>query len=370
MFTASLFSSISPAVVLAAALILAGCHPAQQEDPRTRLPLVRVATVQSGGQAELSFTGVVTARVQSDLGFRVAGKIVERLVDAGQLVKKGEPLMRIDPTDLALASLAQTGVVEAARARALQTAADEKRYGDLVAAGAVSASAYDQIKAAADSAKAQLGAAEAQASVVRNEAAYAVLPADADGVVMETLGEPGQVVAAGQTVVRLARSGPREAVIDLPETVRPALGSSGRAVVFTEAGGQGSATLRQLSAAANPQTRTYEARYVLDGPAASAALGSTVTIRIPDSRARAVVQVPLSALHDQGQGPGVWIVAGDEPAVSWRRVEIASLSAETAAISGGLNGGESYVALGAHLLHQGDRVRTIAQGTVQEGAAQ
>lgn len=350
---------------IAAALILAGCHSAQSDDPRTQVPLVRVATVQDGAQAERSFTGVVIARVQSDLGFRVSGKIVERLVDAGQVVKKGDRLMRIDPTDLALASLAQTGVMEAARARALQTAADEKRYGDLVVAGAVSASAYDQIKAAADSAKAQLSAAEAQASVVRNEAAYAALLADADGVVMETLGEPGQVVAAGQTVVRLARSGPREAVIDLPETIRPAIGSAGRATVFTEAGGQGSATLRQLSAAANPQTRTFEARYVLEGSAALAPLGSTVTIQIPDSRAGAVVQVPLSAIHDRGQGPGVWIIDGTEPQVAWRRVEIASLSAETAAVSGGLKNGERYVALGAHLLQQGDHVRTASQGAVQ-----
>jgi RND family efflux transporter MFP subunit len=182
---------------------------------------------------------------------------------------------------------------------------------------------------------------------------------------METLAEPGQVVAAGQSVVRLARSGPREAVIDLPETIRPAIGSAGHATVFTEAGGQGSAMLRQLSVVANSQTRTFEARYVLEGAAALAPLGSTVTIRISDSRAGAVVQVPLSAIHDQGRGPGVWIIAGTEPQVTWRRIEIASLSAETAAVSSGLNTGERYVALGAHLLHQGDRVRTAAQGAAQ-----
>src|ERR1700761_1514792 len=163
-------------------------------DRRVGAQLVRVATAGSTGQGDRAFTGIVSARVQSDLGFRVPGKIVERLVDTGQTVRKGQPLMRIDRTDLALATVAQAGSVEAARARALQTAADEKRYRDLVSAGAVSASAYDQAKAAADAARAQLDAAEAQAGVARNQAGYSVLLADADGVVVETLAEPGQVV--------------------------------------------------------------------------------------------------------------------------------------------------------------------------------
>jgi RND family efflux transporter MFP subunit len=299
--------------------------------------------------------------VQSDLGFRVGGKVVERLVDAGQAVKIGQPLLRIDPTDLRLASIAQSGTVEAARARALQTAADEKRYGDLVSAGAVSASAYDQAKAAADAAKAQLGAAEAQANVVRNEATYAVLVADADGVVMETLAEPGQVVGAGQTVVRLARSGPREAVIDLPETIRPAIGSVATTTVFSDASKSGAATLRQLSAVANAQTRTFEARYVLQGAAATAPLGSTVTIQLADNRAGNVVQIPLSAIYDEGKGPGVWIIEGAEPQVTWRPVELEGIGEEMAMVSSGLKTGEQFVALGAHLLHQGMRVRSVAK---------
>ncbi|MEC3909163.1 efflux RND transporter periplasmic adaptor subunit [Sphingobium sp. CR2-8] len=199
---------------------LAGCDRAES-DPRTQPPLVRVATSSLASAATREFTGIVAARVQSDLGFRVGGKVIERLVDAGQVVRRGQPLMRIDLTDLALATRASQGTVEAARARALQTAADEKRYRDLVGAGAVSASAYDQAKAAADLARAQLTAAQAQANVTRNETNYGVLLADADGTVVETLAEPGQVVAAGQTVVRVARSGPREALVQLPETVRP-----------------------------------------------------------------------------------------------------------------------------------------------------
>jgi len=180
-------------------LALSACSDAtSSNDPRTQIPLVRVGTVEPAVQAERSFTGIVAARVQSDLGFRVPGKILERLVDTGQAVKHGEPLMRIDPTDLRLATRAHDEAVAAATARARQTAEDEARYRDLVSPGAVSASAYDKVKAAADSARAELKAARAQANVAHNEMGYAVLLADSDGVVVETLAEPGQVVSAGQ----------------------------------------------------------------------------------------------------------------------------------------------------------------------------
>lgn len=334
-------------------LALAACGHAEA-DPRNGPQLVRAATAGTAGEVEHSFSGIVSARVQSDLGFRVAGKIVERLVDTGQAVRKGQPLMRIDRTDLALATVAQSGSVEAARARALQTAADEKRYRDLVSAGAVSASAYDQARAAADAARAQLAAAQAQAGVARNEASYSVLVADADGIVVETLAEPGQVVAAGQTVVRLARAGAREAVIALPETLRPAIGSTARATTFT-GDRSGTARLRQLSNAADPRTRTYEARYVLEGAAARAPLGSTVTVEITEAQGPGIQQIPLAAIHDNGKGPGVWVIRGNQ--VHWRRVQLASLGEETVAISGGLRPGERFVALGAHLLHDGEAVR-------------
>jgi len=351
--------------LIVATLALSACSKAPA-DPRVGPQLVRVAVAGTGGISQREFTGVVSARVQSDLGFRVPGKIVQRLVDTGQTVHRGQPLMRIDRTDLALATVAQSGTVAAARARALQTAADEKRYRDLVSAGAVSASAYDQAKAAADAARAQLAAAQAQAGVARNEAGYSVLLADAGGVVVETLGEPGQVVAAGQTVVRLANAGPREATINLPETVRPAIGSTASASVFA-APAAGTARLRQLSSAADPQTRTFEARYVLEGPAANAPLGATVTIGLTDPKAQWAMQVPLAALYDNGHGPGVWIVGGRPLKVAWRPVRIVALGEESATIGGGIRPGERFVALGAHLLHQGEAVR-VAEN--QPAAAQ
>lgn len=338
--------------------VLAACTDAASSsaDPRTQPPLVRTDVVEISVQSKRSFTGIVAARVQSDLGFRVPGKVLERLVDAGQTVKRGQALLRIDPTDLKLAVRAHEEAVAAARARARQTADDEARQRGLVAMGAVSVSAYDRAKAAADAARAELSAAEARADVARNEAGYAVLLADADGVVVETLAEPGQVVGAGQVVVRVAHAGRREAIIELPETLRPAIGSTGQATLYGS-GLTGSAKLRQLSDAANRQTRTFEARYVLEGRLADAPLGSTISIQVSDGRPAPALQVPIGAIFDPGKGPGVWLVEGETPRVTWRAVQIAGLSSEAASVVGNLEAGDRVVALGAHLLHEGQHVR-------------
>lgn len=341
-------------------LALVGCGDTSgTDDPRTRPPLVRAATVVSVDDASRAFTGVVVARVQSDLGFRVQGKILERLVDTGQTVKRGQPLMRLDPVDLRLQAQAQQQAVAAARARAKQAAADEVRYRGLVAAGAVSASAYDQIKAAADTARAELSAAQAQANVAQNATGYAVLLADADGVVVDTLAEPGQVVSAGQPVVRLARAGQREAIVQLPETLRPAPGSEAQATLYGTGKQSSPAKLRLLSDAADPVTRTFEARYVLEGALAGAPLGSTVTLHLAeDKTAHQVMQVPLAAIYDPGKGPGVWSISGKPARVSWRSVQVLGLGDDAARVTGSLKPGEQVVALGAHLLHDGEAVRT------------
>ncbi|NER60386.1 efflux RND transporter periplasmic adaptor subunit [Pseudomonas sp. MAFF212428] len=340
-------------------IVLVACGDSSvNQDPRNKPPLIRAATVQQSSETGRSFTGVVVARTQSDLGLRVSGKILERLVDTGETVKRGQPLMRIDPIDLQLQARAQQETVASARALAKQTADDEARYRGLVAAGAVSASRYDQIKAAADSAKAQLSAAQAQADVARNATGYAVLLADANGVVMDTLAEPGQVVSAGQPVVRLARAGQREAVVHLPETLRPAPGSTAQARLYGNSGAAVAAKLRLLSEAADAATRTFEARYVLDGALANAPLGSTITLTIAEGKsATQVLQVPIAALYDPGNGTGVWVVAGEPAKVSWRPVQVIGIDDEAARVAGKLTAGEQVVALGAHLLSDGQQVR-------------
>ena len=348
------------AAVTSAALGLTGCKSsASAGDPRTETKLVEIAKVAPAVPAERSYTGIVRARVQSNLTFRVPGKIVARLVDTGQEVRKGQPLMRIDRTDYAHAIAVQVGNVAAARARLTQAAADEERYRQLVSSGAVSRSAFDQAKAAADSARALLEAATAGLKVAQDEGRYSTLVADADGTIIETLAEPGQYVAAGQVVLELAHAGPREAAIDLPETVRPAIGSTAEARLY---GGTTvvPAHLRQLSDAADPLTRTFEARYVLEGPAARAPLGATVAVYLSASPPSADMSVPLGAIDDEGEGSGVWIYDRAGSSVSFRRVHVVQLGGETAIVGSGVRVGEPIVALGGHFLYRGERVR-VAQ---------
>ncbi|WP_373764174.1 efflux RND transporter periplasmic adaptor subunit [Delftia acidovorans] len=365
---------LSIAAVGALSLALAACGKSPPPDPRTQPPLVRTTLVAPGNAPERVFTGTIAARVQGDLGFRVAGKVLERLVDTGQTVRRGQALLRLDPVDLKLATQAQQEVVAAARARAQQTSDEEQRYRDLQGTGAVSALAHEQIKAAADAARAQLRAAEAQAAAALNASRYAELLADADGIVMETLAEPGQVVSAGQVVVRLAHAGRREAVVQLPETLRPALGSAAQARLFGREDVVIPARLRQLSDVADRATRTFEARYVLDaGAAASAPLGSTVTLRIGGTSTatatatstststatatagKATLQVPIGAILDEGKGAAVWVVQGDQ--VRRQPVTVVQVQDGNAQVVGALGLGERIVALGAHLLSEGAQVR-------------
>lgn len=358
-------SILTIAVITALPLVLTACGEGKKSDPRTEAPLVRTVTINEAVAESRSFTGVVAARVESYLGFRVSGKVMKRLVDTGQTVKKGQVLMQIDPIDLKLAAHAQLESVVAAKARAKQAADDEARFSDLRGTGAISASAYDQVKAASDTAAAQLSAAEAQAEVARNATHYANLVADADGTVVETLAEPGQVVSAGQIVVRLAHAGAREAIIQLPETLRPSLGSHGQATLFGRSNVASVATLRQLSDAADPTTRTYEARYVLSGELQNTPLGSTVTIKVADEPfvSKKGLQVPIGALFDAGNGTGVWSVTGEPAKVSWRPVTVLNIDDDSARVSGQIKQGDQIVALGAHLLHEGEQVRVSAPVT-------
>ncbi|WP_338338990.1 efflux RND transporter periplasmic adaptor subunit [Xanthomonas euvesicatoria] len=351
---------VSTALVLSS--LLTACS-SRSEDPRTTPPSVRVAQAVPAETAQQSYSGVIAARVQSDLGFRVAGKVAARLVDAGDSVKRGQVLMRLDAQDYALASRQATEQAQAARAAAQQASAEERRLRDLVSAGAVSALAYERAKAEMDSTQARFAALQAQVAMSRNQEGYVVLVADSDGTVMETSGEPGQVVAAGQTVVRLAQQGPREAVVHLPETVRPAIGTQGHAVLFD--GRTGTARLRQLSDTADSTTRTYQARFVLSDAAAEAPLGATVSVQLDSNPVAATgLKIPLGALHTSPTGPGVWVLA-EQDKVKWRPVHVQALGADTAILSAGLSKGERIVALGAHLLRAGQQVRPMVEDVKQ-----
>lgn len=342
----------------AACVLLAACSGPAPAPPAE--PVVETAlAIADGAVSGLAYTGTIHARREATLAFRVPGKIIQRLVDAGAQVRAGQPLFRLDTRDLGLAASAAADKVRAAEADAARTAADEARLRPLVATGAIAPLAYDGARAARDAAAANLSAARAAAASAANQRGYGVLTADADGVVTEVLAEEGQVVAAGTPVLRLARSGAREALVAIPETALAALPKSAQAAVYGAAAPL-AATLREVAGAADPLTRTFAARYVLAGPPERAPLGATVTIRLPGAGSNtpaATTRVPLGALVDLGKGPGVWVIAPDRT-VRFRSVRPLRLTEEDALLpAAALPPGTRIVALGGHLLQAGQKVR-------------
>ncbi|WP_347557340.1 efflux RND transporter periplasmic adaptor subunit [Robbsia sp. KACC 23696] len=339
---------------------IAACSQSHPADPRVDPPLVESWTVKPAGTADRSFTGVVSARVESGLGFRVNGKIIQRYVDVGQHVRRGDALMRLDPADLALAVAAQQGVVEAAKARSVKADADLARLHGLVQQGAISAQDYDLSVEAARIAKAQLAATLAQSDLARNADKYGILRADSDGFVVSRAADVGQVVAAGQTVLTVAQDGPHEALVNLPENVHPALGSTASASLYGSSQDAFPAQLRELSRSGDAVTRTYAARYVLTGAGAAAPLGSTVTVSLPQTDSSSDMIVPLGALYDRGKGPGVWQIGADSR-LMFRPVSVKSLGSEMATISSGLTTGEKVAAIGTHQLTDNEQIRIASE---------
>ncbi|MDK9706244.1 MAG: efflux RND transporter periplasmic adaptor subunit [Desulforhopalus sp.] len=328
--------------------------------------LVRSFTVMSIQGSAAEYTGVIHARTESHLGFRVPGKIIEKLVKDGDHVKRGQALMRLDPTDLKLAAAVAREAVEAARAQNNLALADGRRLRKLVAMEAASVQEYDRAKSSADATTAQLKAAVAHSAQLENQVDYAVLKAEADGVIMETPADVGQVVGAGTVVIRLAHDGAREAVVNLPEgEAKVAKKFRAVAKLYADQDQTFPAQLRELSAMADPLTRTYQARYTLSGAGENAPLGATVTVHLDGKETDGAVklyEIPIGALYDGGTGTSVWVVKKnpDTSIVSRQSVEVAKLGSETALISKGLKPGERILALGAHLVTEGEQVKIIA----------
>jgi RND family efflux transporter MFP subunit len=354
--------------VLAAALLVGGGgvlamragHPAEAEAPR---PLtvgrpVLVATVAPAARPANAYTGVVAARTDSGLGFRVGGKIVERRVDPGDRVARGDTLLVLDVEDFALQLRAAQSRVRAAESQLRQAQDDERRFRQLAANGAESQRTLELATTSLRVAQAEAAAARAEASQIENRRSYSTLRADGDGVITEVRVDRGQVVAEGQIVVRLAHDGAREAVVDIPETQLARASSRARAFAFGDSKQVVDAALRELSAAADPVTRTFRARYVLAGDGASFPIGSTVTVRLDSEGASDLSRVPIGALHDPGDGAGVWRIDADGR-VRFVRVRVVELAQEHALVASGVAVGDSVVALGAHLLHEGDLVRPV-----------
>ena len=344
---------------LALLMALSGCN--SKADSAAQVPASRpvmAANVEAAGTQQSAYTGVVAARTQSDLGFRVSGKVIERKVDPGQHVSRGDTLLVLDIGDFELALRSAKNRVNAAQAQLRQRRDDENRYQRLASTGAVSRQIFDQSATHLRVAEAELAAAQSDASQIENRRTYSVLKADGDGIITDVLADRGQVVAEGQIVARLAHDGAREAIVNLPENQRDQAAQKALAFPFGAPAQAVSATLRELSASADPITRTYRARYVLQGAVERFALGSTITVRLQGNGQATQTRVPIGALQDAGQGPGVWLI-NDDNTLTFAPVKVARLGQEDALLDSGVVPGQTIVALGAHLLHSGDKVRLL-----------
>jgi RND family efflux transporter MFP subunit len=305
--------------------------------------------------------GTVRARVEADQGFRIAGKVAERLVQAGDRVKKGQVLARIDASDLSLQRETAEAELAAAKASERSAAAELGRVTELRQKGWSTEQILDRQRAALEEATGRRLRAEGSVELARNAQSYSELKAEADGIVLSASLEPGQVVAAGQGVFRLARDGDREAQVAVPEQDIDDLPKArAEASLWTDPTQSRRALLRELSPSADPATRTFQARFSLPDLAADAPLGMTVTVSLKPEGETRLARVPLSALLNEGKGVEVYVVNGDGE-LKRRSVEIRSLEAREALVVGGLSDGDQVVILGIHTLKPGQRVRAVTE---------
>src|SRR5437764_7828717 len=301
MFVRSVLSSyyrlLTGAMLALAVIALTGCNEIVAEKAAPGRPVL-VATVHYEAETpERSFVGTIKRRIKTDIGVRVPGKVAKRLVGVGESVDVGQPLATLDEVDLKLQAEQADAELHAATGVLAQAAAAETRAKDLRVKGWTTDAQLDQAKAAADEARARLNRAERSVDLTKNSLSYATLVADSRGVVTATLVEPGQVVAAGQTAIRVARFGEKEAVVAIPETLLGrAKEGSASVTLWSEPNKKYAAKLREIAPTADPATRTYLAKFSLPGADDRVSLGMTATLTLADSATQRVARRPLSAL--------------------------------------------------------------------------
>ncbi|OQW90320.1 MAG: efflux transporter periplasmic adaptor subunit [Rhodoferax ferrireducens] len=342
--------------IASASLLLACSKPAPPEEP---IRAVKVVTV--GVQpvtATLEYAAEVRARVESRLGFRVGGKLIERAVEPGQAVKAGQVLARLDPQDLKLAAEAANAQVAAARTNRDLAAADFKRYQALKEQNFISGAELERRETTLKAAQAQFDAVQSQGAAQANQAGYANLVADRAGVVTAVLAEVGQVVAAGTPVVQLAQDGARDVVFAVPEDKVAGIKVGSPVAVRAWAGNEVmSATVREVAASADPVTRTFAVKAAL--PSGSVwALGSTVSV-LPaglQHTGAQVIKLPTTALRREGQSTVVWVLDSATMTVRLQPVQVATADGNEVVIASGLTPGLQVVAAGVHVLTPGQKV--------------
>ena len=351
-------------IAMVAALAACDGGTPQAEVPRTVL-VVQPGKLGGGDVATAAFAGEVRALQESTLAFRVGGNLSRRLVDAGDHVRQGQVLAELDPGDQVQQANAARAQLAAAEADLARARGDLARYRKLLDGQLVSRSTYDAQLAAFRAAEGHANAARAQAAMAGNQAAYTRLRAPRDGVIASRQAEAGQVVAAGQPIFVMAGDSGREVAIDLPEShIRDFHTGQAAVVELWNAPGQRlPARIREIAAAADPQTRTYAARVALESPAgADVALGQSARVFIADSVHSDGLRVPLAAIQRGATGASsVWVLDAAQQ-VRLRPVQLGAFGEESVPVLSGVAAQDWVVAGGGHLLREGETVRAVDRG--------
>jgi len=348
------------ALTLAAGLALAGCG--KDAPPPEDVRPVNVIKVQQAPSAqEATYTGDVRARYETALGFRVGGKLVARNVEVGSVVKRGQVLASLDPSDFRLNIEAQRSQLAAAEADYLQARDELERYRNLFQQKFVSAAEFDRRQNAYNVAKARFEQAQAQLGVSQNQSAYTALRADQDGIVTGLSAEVGQVVAAGQEVMRVAQLDEKEVLVSVPESRLEELRRARNVTISLWAAPDAvfKGRIREVSPAADPVTRTYAVKVTILDPTPRIQLGMTANVSLEQGGSASVVRLPLAALYNQGEKPAVWVVDPKTGTVALRPVSVARYTQDAVEISAGLAPGDVVVRAGVHKLTAGQKVRVL-----------
>lgn len=347
---------------LAACALLSACAPPPPAPMAP--PAVLVRSIGAGGpvQALQVFTGEVRARVETELAFRIGGKLVERRVDAGARVVRGAELARLDAQDARLAAGAAQAAAAAAGAELALAQSEFERARELHGRRFISASALDARRTALRAAEMRHRQLQAQAAAAGNQASYTVLHADADGVVTASLAEPGEVVAAGQPVLRLARPDEREVLIHVPENLALAFapGTPARVSPWAQPEREYAARVREVSPAADAATRTYALRVAVAGADDALPLGATASVAFARAETAGLL-LPLAAVTRDQDGAAIWVV-GEDDRVHRRAVDVAQWREDGALLRSGLAQPARVVLAGVHRLVEGARVRPVEDG--------
>lgn len=350
-------------VFLTIAALLGACAKSEPApDPIRAVRTMTISPQTAGGSYE--YAGEVKARTESRLSFRVGGKMTRRLVDLGDTVKAGQPLAQLDAEDLRLGQQAARATVVAAQATFDQAAADFTRYKELSDKGFIGPAELERREMSVKTARAQLDQSQAQSSVQGNQTRYATLVADASGVITGVDLEPGMFASAGTPVLRLAHDGPRDVVFAVPEDkvgIVKALGAQPGRFKVRLWGTNGEplpATIREISAAADPATRTFLVKADI-GRAATGdvRLGQTASVAMELPQVAGVTKLPLSALREEKGRSTVWLVDKSSMTVKSQDVKLAGADGNDAVITAGLAPGQIVVTAGVHVLSPGQKVK-------------